>query len=135
MKILSPKIHGYLDYAVILILAIAPSLLNFTREASAVSYTLAGIHLVMVLATAYPFGLFKAIPFTVHGTIELILSPLLVALPWIAGFDEHAASRNFFIVAGVALFSVWLTTDYKAADIEYRKKGVDMGGHTRGAHA
>ena len=135
MKILSPKIHGYMDYAVILLLAIAPSLFDFTREASTVSYTLAGVYLLMVLATAYPLGLFKVIPFTVHGTIELILSPLLVALPWIAGFNEHAASRNFFIVAGVALFFVWLTTDYKAADIAYRKKGIDMGGQTRGAHA
>lgn len=135
MKILSPKIHGYLDYAVILLLAIAPSLFDFTRKASTVSYTLAGVYLLMVLATAYPLGLFKVIPFTVHGTIELILSPLLVALPWIAGFNEHAASRNFFIVAGVALFFVWLTTDYKAADIAYRKKGIDMGGQTRGAHA
>lgn len=135
MKIISPKIHGYLDYAVILLLALAPTLFNFTREASTITYTLAAVYLLMVLATAYPLGVIKAIPFTVHGTIELILSPLLVALPWIAGFDDHAASRNFYIVAGVALFFVWLTTDYKAADLIYRKKGVDMGGHARGAHA
>ncbi len=135
MKFLSPKIHGYLDYAVTLLLAIAPTLFDFNREASAISWTLAVVYLALSLVTAYPLGIFKAIPFSIHGSIELIISPLLVATPWIVGFTDHSNSRNFFIVAGVALFFVWLTTDYKAADIAYGKKGVDLGGHTRGSHA
>ncbi|MDB5047621.1 MAG: uncharacterized protein JWO30_692 [Fibrobacteres bacterium] len=137
MKFLSPKIHGYLDYAVILLLLIAPSLFNFATEAARVSYVLAVLYLVMVLATAYPLGVFKVIPFTVHGAIELVLSPLLIALPWIARFNYDSHSRNFYIVAGVALFFVWLTTDYKAADAAYRKKGIDLGatGRVRGAGA
>ena len=40
-------------------------------------------YVLIVVFTAYPLGLVKAIPFTVHGTIELILSPLLIALPWL----------------------------------------------------
>src|SRR3954469_21750980 len=137
MKFIPPKIHGYLDYAVILLLIVAPSLFKFVSEASKVSYTLAFVYLVLVLATAYPLGLFKVIPFTVHGTIELILSPILVAMPWIAGFKYDDTSRYFYIIAGIALFLVWLTTDYKAADLAYRKKGLDIGdtGRVRGAGA
>lgn len=126
MKFLSPKIHGILDYAVILVLFIAPSLFNFPREASTVSYILGAAYVVLALTTAYPLGLAKLIPFTVHGTIELILSPFLVAMPWLARFSQHDPARYFFIVAGVALFFVWLTTDYKAADLEYRKLAPDF---------
>jgi hypothetical protein len=137
MKILPPKIHGYLDYAVILLLAVAPSLFRFTNEAATVCYVLAVIYLGLVLLTAYPLGLIKLIPFTLHGAIELVLSPLLIAMPWLAGFSYDRPGRYFFIAAGLALFVVWLITDYKAADIEYRKKGIDVGhmGHPRGAGA
>ncbi|HKP95799.1 MAG TPA: hypothetical protein VJ385_08590 [Fibrobacteria bacterium] len=131
MKFIPPKIHGYLDYAVILVLILAPSLFRFVSEASVVTYTLAFLYLALVLATAYPLGVFKLIPFTVHGMIELILSPLLIAMPWIAGFKYDPASRYFFVIAGVALFLVWLTTDYKAADLVYRRKGMDLGGTER----
>lgn len=121
MKFLSPKIHGFLDYAVILVLFIAPSILSFPKEAATVSYILGAAYVILALTTAYPLGLAKLIPFTVHGTIELILSPFLVAMPWLARFSGDASARYFFIVAGVALFFVWLTTDYKAADIAYGK--------------
>lgn len=133
MKFLSPKIHGFLDYAVIAILFIAPGLLDFPKEAATVSYILGAAYVVMSLLTAYPLSLAKLIPFTVHGAIELVLSPFLVALPWIAGFSGHDVSRNFFIVAGVALFFVWLTTDYKAADLAYDKRGPGLAGKTRTA--
>jgi hypothetical protein len=133
MKFLSPKIHGFLDYAVIVVLFLAPSLLDFPSEAAATSFILGGAYVVLSLITAYPLSLAKVIPFTVHGTIELVLSPFLVALPWIAGFSGHQVSRNFFIVAGQALFLVWLTTDYKAADLAYGKRGPGLTGKTRTA--
>lgn len=137
MKFIPPKIHGYLDYAVVVLLAVAPSLFRFDSEAATVTYVLAVLYLGMVLLTAYPLGVFKLIPFTVHGMVELVLSPLLVAMPWIAGFSFDPGARYFYIVAGIALFFVWLTTDYKAADIAYGKKGPDIGhlGHPRGAGA
>lgn len=126
MKFISPKIHGYLDYAVIAALFIAPSLLDFPGDAAGVTYALGVAYILMSILTAYPLSLAKIIPFTVHGTIELVLSPLLVAMPWIAGFSHHAAARAFYIVAGVALFAVWLTTDYKAADHLYGKRGIGI---------
>jgi len=137
MKFIPPKIHGFLDIAVIAVLLFAPSLLGFVPEASRICHALGIVYIVLVLATAYPLGIFKWIPFTVHGTIELFLSPILVALPWLTGFSNDSTSRNFFIVAGVALFFVWLTTDYKAADLAYRKKGVEIPGtgRIRGAGA
>jgi hypothetical protein len=134
MKILSPKIHAILDVAVILVLFIAPSLFDFANEAATVSYALGAAYILLVVLTAYPFGLAKVIPFTVHGTIELVLSPLLVAMPWIAGFADDRGGRAFYIAAGIALFIVWAVTDYKAADLAYGKHGLDVkGGRPRPA--
>ena len=137
MKFISPKVHGFLYLAVILALFVSPSLFAFSQNASSVTYILAAAYVLIVLFTAYPLGLFKAIPFTVHGALELILSPLLIAMPWLAAFRMDAGARYFYIVAGVLLFITWLFTDYKAADIVYRKKGIDVGGDgkMRGAHA
>src|SRR4051812_13108102 len=132
MKLLSPKIHGILDILVTIVLFVAPSVFHFGREASAVSYVLGAVYVVVILATAYQYGLVKLIPFTVHGMVELILAPFLVAMPWLAGFGYDMAGRDFFIVAGIALFIVWFLTDYKAADIAYGKKGIDLLGDRKG---
>lgn len=132
MKFLSPKVHGILDMLVTVVLFIAPSLFDFGREASAISYVLGAVYVVVILATAYPYGLVKLMPFTVHGAMELVLSPLLIAMPWIAGFGYDRAGRGFFVAAGILLFLVWLTTDYKAADLAYGKKGLDLGDGRKG---
>ena len=116
MKILSPTVHGYLDYMAVLALLVAPALFDFSALAANTSYTLAVLYFVFSLCTAYPLGAFKLIPFTVHGGIELATAVLFIVLPWIVGFAPDDAARNFFIIAGVLLFAVWLVTDYKAAD-------------------
>jgi hypothetical protein len=115
MHILKPRPHGVIDYAAIVLLAAAPSLFGFDGTPETLCYAIAGIYLVMSLFTAYPLGLVKAIPFTAHGGVELVLAPLLAALPWLAGFADVPMARNFFLVMAVALLGVWLVTDYKAA--------------------
>lgn len=116
MHILKPRPHGFMDYAAILLIAAGPSLLGFGGTPATLCYALAAIYLGLVLFTAYPLGVVQVVPFTVHGTIELILAPLLAALPWIAGFADVSVARNFFLVLAAALGIVWLVTDYKAAE-------------------
>jgi hypothetical protein len=65
--------------------------------------------------TAYPLGPVKVIPFTVHGGVELVTAIFFVLSAWLLRFAEVAPARNFFLVAGVVLGAVWITTDYKAA--------------------
>ena len=126
MKILSPRVHGYLDYLVVVAFALAPSILGFSKTPATICYVLAVVHLIETLITAFPLGLFKWMPFTVHGSIEFVISFVLVALPWIAGFSGETAARNYFVGSGIALFLVWLTTDYKAAGspATYRPMGT-----------
>jgi hypothetical protein len=114
MKILDARIHGYLDVAVIAALVLAPTLLGFDGRAASLCYVLAGLHTALTALTAYPMGWLKMIPFPVHGGLEAVLAPALVAAPWLVGFARVPTARIFFVAAGVALAVVWLITDYKS---------------------
>ncbi|WP_437616055.1 hypothetical protein WMF20_20325 [Sorangium sp. So ce834] len=116
MKILSPRVHGYIDYAVAALFLLAPSLFGFGGFPETLCYILGAVHVGMTLLTAFPLGAAKIIPFPVHGALEAAVGVFLVAAPWLFNFDEAApAARNFFVVSGVAIGLVWLLTDYRSA--------------------
>ena len=120
MKILSPKVHGYLDYGIVVLLFLAPSLFNFGGTPAKLSYVLGAMQLLMSLMTAYPLGAAKVIPFPTHGGVEVAVTALLVSAPWLFQFSEMTNARNFFVVSGVALALVWFVTDYQAAESHAR---------------
>jgi hypothetical protein len=112
MKILSARVHGFLDFVVVALFALAPTALHLTGMPATLSYLLAGVHLLITLLTNFPAGIFKFIPFWIHGWIELIVAPTLVICPWVLGFSGDQTAMIFFIAAGFAVFLVWLLTDY-----------------------
>ncbi len=116
MKLLTPRMHGYLDFVVVAAFALAPSLFSFSQTPARISYVLAVVHLLLTLLTAYPMGVLKLVPFKIHGGVEFVVSFTLVALPFIFGYAGEPAARNFFIAFGIVVFLVWLVTDYDAAD-------------------
>jgi hypothetical protein len=113
MKLISARVHGYLDYAVVAGFLAAPSLLHFTGLAAAAAYVLAAVHLALTLFTNFPLGAVKVIPLKFHGFVELAVGPCLVALPFVLGFTEQAPA--FYEISGILIFVVWLLTDYKNA--------------------
>jgi hypothetical protein len=114
MKIISPKFHGILDYVVVVAFALAPIVLGFSGMPATVSYSLAAVHLLLTLATAFPLGVVKIVPLPLHGAIECVVSIALVTLPWIFKFAPDKTVRDFYVGAGVLIFAVWLFTDYRA---------------------
>lgn len=117
MKILNPRVHGYLDYIAVLYLLAAPSLFGFSGLPATILYVIAAAYLVMILLTNYPLGVVKVIPFPLHGGVELLTGILFIALPWAAGFaDAGTLARNVYVATGAVLFAVWLVTDYRAAE-------------------
>lgn len=95
----------------------APTLFDLSGLPATISYLLAVIHFVLTFFTAFPLGLVKAIPFRIHGMIELAVSILLVLLPWLLGFASIQSARNFYVAAGIVVFIVWFVTDY-ATDVQ-----------------
>lgn len=120
MKVLSPTVHGVLDYGLAVLFLVLPAMLDFPPPAATASYLIGVVYIVASLVTRYPLGLVKLLPFPVHGVIESLMALGWIVLPWLMGFAEHAASRNFFVAAGVALLGVVAITNYRAAELDQR---------------
>jgi hypothetical protein len=105
--------HGVIDYASVIFLAIAPRVTGFTGKQASICYALAAVHLVLTLVTRFPLGAVKVLGFPLHGAIEVIVSILLVIMPWLGGFSRGVLSTRFFVSFGLFLFVIWLLTDYR----------------------
>jgi hypothetical protein len=111
-KPISARVHGVLDYATVAAFLNAPMVLGFHGTPAAIVYWLAGIHLLMTGFTDFPLGVFRIIPFKIHGVIDLVAGIFLLAAPWIFGFAGDLAARNFFIAIAIITFVVVSLTDY-----------------------
>ncbi len=115
---LNSKIHGAIDYLVVLFLALSPTLFGLEDLTSTFTYILAAIHFFLTITTKFEFGLVKIIPFKIHGIIELIVSLVLIGVAFYLGNLEGELSRNFYLSFGVAVFITWLLTDYKSSSVK-----------------
>ena len=113
MKILPPLVHGFLDYSVVLVFFLVPTLFNFSPTASALVYVVGAGQLIVSLLTVYPLGALKLIPFPIHGVLESVVAVGLIGAPWLFGFATETSAQIFFVGAGVALLAVVAITDYK----------------------
>lgn len=118
MKVLDPKVHGVLDYLLAIAFLIAPSVFNFVEVAATLSYAIGVVYLLTSIITKYPLGLVKLLPFPLHGVLEGIMAAAWIVFPWLFGFADDEAARNFFIIAGVGLLIVVALTDYKGIHVE-----------------
>ena len=105
MKVISPRIHGYFDFLTVVIFLLAPALLGLSQLPAMLAYSLAAVHLIVTLTSDFPFGIFRLIPFAIHGWIERLVGPSLIA-------NEDIA-RNFYIAMGVVVIVLGMLTDYK----------------------
>lgn len=124
LKVLSPRIHGFLDYAVVALFALAPTLFGFGGPAATVAYVVAAIHLALTLLTAFPMGIVKAIPFKVHGMLEVAALLGIAAAPWLFGFADSTTPRNFYLAAAALIAGVVVLTNYHTTESERRTVGA-----------
>lgn len=115
---LSSKLHGIIDYVVVVFLVASPSIFGLPEFTACCTYILAGIHLTLTILTDFEVGLFKVIPLKIHGIIELIVSVALVGFAFYVGDREGDLARNFYLGFGVAVFLTWLISDYKSTSSE-----------------
>lgn len=113
MRILSPKVHGIIDYLVVVFLWLSPTLFGLTGFTATFIYILGGVHLALTVLTDFQMGLLKVIPLRLHGIIELVVAVFLFVSPWIFGVSDEIVNRNFLMGFGVAVLLVFVLTDYQ----------------------
>jgi hypothetical protein len=116
LKFLSDKVHGILDYGVVIIFALAPSLLGIAGISALLCYALAVIHLMMTLLTDMPLGVVKVIPLKLHGAIELVVGLALIVVAWV--IPDLASGQLFFTLMGAIIFFVWVSSNYGDSKIQ-----------------
>lgn len=106
-----PTIHGLLDYVVGALFVAIPFLLDFAEDAAVAVAVVAGvIVLVLTATTAWPPGLIKTVPVTVHAVLDAGLAVLLIAAPFLFAFSDDDTALVVFLVAGVLLLLETIAT-------------------------
>jgi hypothetical protein len=113
MRVIGIWSHGIIDYLMVIILAIAPSVAGFNGRQATICYALAVLHFLLTVVTRFPLGVVKVLSFTLHGSVEFVVGLLVILLPWLAGFSAGLNSRNFFVAIGVLILVIWAMTDYR----------------------
>lgn len=109
---LNSKIHGIIDYLIIMFLFLSPSIFSLPYTTSVFTYGLGVIHLGMTICTNYEYSLTRFIPMRIHGKIELIVALVLVGVAFYLGSIEGEFSKEFYLGLAIALFLFWLISDY-----------------------
>lgn len=113
MKLISPFVHGLLDYITMMSLLIVPLtvMMNGRPEFLIIGFAL--FEFILAVITRYPLGATRQVPFPVHGVIDLVSGVALIAAPFVLGFTHMETERNFYLVLGVIYLVVWVLTDFR----------------------
>ncbi|MFL5820199.1 MAG: hypothetical protein ACJ76S_05895 [Solirubrobacteraceae bacterium] len=113
-------LHGIFEYAVVVVLIVAPFVLHFRAgAATGVSIVTGVVLLVVVASSSGPTSIVDQVPVAVHVLLDYILAGVLVACPFIFGFSHETNPTAFFIALGVAHLLVTIGTRFlpvKATD-------------------
>ena len=115
-RIITPRVHGLLDYMSAIVLILAPSVLEF-NEVSPYAYWLsviAGVILILYsLMTDYDFSIGILIPLKTHLVIDFSAGVLFILWPFI--FDFTGLALAYYLVMG---FGILLVVGLTQADEE-----------------
>jgi hypothetical protein len=110
-------VHGLLEYVAGALLIAAPFLFTFDSDTATAVSLVAGVAVLIIAAsTAMSTGLIKSIPVPAHVILDYALAIVLIASPFLFGFDDDGTATAFFIVLGVVHLLVTIATRFLGAD-------------------
>ena len=115
-KPFGPAAHCGVDYALIAYQALGPKLFGLEGAAKNIAYGFAATTGVANALTEQPYAVKREIPFRVHGMLDYLFVPGLVALPWMAGALRKKNERAYFLPFVAAAGLLVLLTDYHAKE-------------------
>jgi len=115
MKVINAKTHGILDYLTVVFLFLSPTLFGMDGTLAIFTYSLAVVHLILTILTAFEVGLIKVIPFRIHGIIEIIVGIALgIVAYWFYTMD-NMLGFYFYLVVAMVILLVYFLTDFTSA--------------------
>jgi hypothetical protein len=112
MRFIEPRIHGFIDYFVGIMLIAGPALFNFENAIEVFIPAVFGVvQITYSLFTRYEFGFFPAISMRKHLRVDLIMGALLAASPWIFGFAQYVWQPHV-ILGSFQMLMALLTRPY-----------------------
>ena len=123
-------VHGLLEYVAGALLIAAPFLFTFDSDTATAVSIVAGVAVLIIAAsTAMSTGLIKSIPVPAHVILDYALAILLIASPFLFGFDDDGTATAFFIVLGVVHLLLTIATRFMRDEQPRRKRGSAADAH------
>ncbi len=117
VRILPAWFHAIADYAVGIGLIVIALAVGGTGAAVATGVVVGAVVLLVSMATRYPLGVVKVLPFTIHSAGDYLAAALLIAAPFALGFtDTDGGLSVVYVVAGLAVLAVSLITNYQYSE-------------------
>ena len=113
MKIISSKLHGVLDYTVVIFLLASPTIFKMDGFLCSFTYTLAAVHSLLTILTRFELGIIKVIPLPLHGIIEFFVAIALSLVSFWFNRNGNALGFYFYLYFAIAVMLVFIATDYK----------------------
>lgn len=104
LKIISPSLHGILDYIVDITLICVPIIFNFKEVSNTVFWVPIGIGVLNFLYsifTVYSRSVVKLIPMNLHLLFDFLVGCILFALAFIIPMEGFV--KLFYIAMGVGI--------------------------------
>ena len=106
-------VHGVLEYAIGVLLIVAPFLFGFDSDAATAVAIVSGVATFIVGgSTDSPTGLAKVIPVSVHMVLDFVIAVIWIASPFLFGFTDDSRATAFFIVLGIAALLITIATRF-----------------------
>ncbi len=107
MKLITKKIHAFLDYPVALALIGLPFLLKLGSSnplAFYISVITGSAALLLTILTDHQTGVIKVISYKFHLAVDFIVGLAFVIIPFLLGFE--GLDKIFYLVNGIAVLTV-----------------------------
>ncbi|MFD0766730.1 hypothetical protein ACFQZI_17855 [Mucilaginibacter lutimaris] len=111
MKLISPKLHGLIDYVLIIFLFASPVLFAMPKDVATYTYAIATGQLILTVITDYSYGMFRMVSLRLHQVIDVIISiGIIVAAFTLFEYDER--SKPYYAGLGIFWLIITVFTDY-----------------------
>ena|ERR1700712_5165154 len=117
-KPITPRLHGLIDYGFAASNLLIPRMLRMSPRARRLFTAFGAMQGTLNAATVQPVAAAQMVPFRLHGKIEKNSGLLYLLAPILLGIAKEPKARTWWIIAGVALVTVFNLTDWTARNTD-----------------